>query len=180
LNGYGSAAVTVGLLSLQAVVTCATGVQTLGGTHGSHACESFGVSDAFMMQASAGVLYEMQNGATQQAQSGDMTPAPTTCVDTDNGALNRLGNGCEAYSHDLENPYIGICFDPYYDDDDFSSSMCCVCPESCPVEDPIVHTPGDCEDWITFSASNDDGFGRSSHSNLAGLGPDFHKPRELR
>jgi hypothetical protein len=106
-----------------------------------------------------------------------MTPAPTACVDSNNGALNRFGNGCEFYHYEDENPYVGICLDPYYDDEDFSSYMCCECPAECPSEPEILDT---CEDWVTFAASNDDGVGRNSHSNLAGLGPDFGKPKELR
>ncbi|CAK0902487.1 unnamed protein product [Prorocentrum cordatum] len=133
-----------------------------------------------MMQMSAEGMHEVQNSVSHQVLSGIVIPVPTTCVDGHSGALNRLGNSCEVYSHDPEAPCSVICLDALYDDSDFSSSMCCVRPESCPVEEPIVHEPGDCEDWFTFSASNEDGRGRSSHSNLAGLGPDFQEPRELR
>ncbi|CAK0792263.1 unnamed protein product [Prorocentrum cordatum] len=105
--------------------------------------------------------------------------APTPCVDTANGATNRFGKGCDVYTHDAENPFSGICFDPYYDDDDFSSGkMCCVCPEECPTEEPYDR-PSDCEDWIEFSIHNTVGV-RNPHSNLGGLGPDGDKPKEIR
>ncbi|CAK0844968.1 unnamed protein product [Prorocentrum cordatum] len=110
------------------------------------------------------------------------TPSPTTCVDSAGGATNRFGKGCEAYSHDYENPFSGICFDPYYDDSDFTSgSMCCVCPEECP-DLPRIRLEDNCEDWVSFSDANTDGEnpGRSHHSNLGGLGPQFHMPNELR
>jgi hypothetical protein len=105
-------------------------------------------------------------------------PAPAPCVDTDNGATNRLGNGCEVYTHDAANPYAGICLDPYYDDEDFTSGiMCCVCPEECPTTETFEGSDG-CEDWIEFHTS---GSGvRNPHSNLGGLGPDVAKPKEIR
>ncbi|CAK0814145.1 unnamed protein product [Prorocentrum cordatum] len=105
-------------------------------------------------------------------------PAPAPCVDTDNGATNRLGNGCEVYTHDAGNPYAGICLDPYYDDEDFSSGvMCCVCPEECPPTEAFAGSDG-CEDWIEF---NTWGSGvRNPHSNLGGMGPDVATPKEIR
>jgi hypothetical protein len=88
------------------------------------------------------------------AHAGSEACTPTAkdvlspCVDTANGATNRLGNGCEVYTHDAENPYSGICLDPYYDDEDFTSGiMCCVCPEECPLEE-AYERPDTCEDWI--------------------------------
>ncbi|CAK0908570.1 unnamed protein product [Prorocentrum cordatum] len=110
------------------------------------------------------------------------TPSPTSCVDSAMGATNRFGKGCEVYSHDYENPFSGICFDPYYDDSDFTSaSMCCVCPEECP-DLPRIRLQDNCEDWISFSDLNSDGEtpGRSHHSNLGGMGPQFQMPNELR
>merc|ERR1719277_1800463 len=106
-------------------------------------------------------------------------PAPTACVDTANGATNRLGNGCDIYTHDAENPFAGICLDPYYDDEDFTSGiMCCVCPEECPAEEPYDR-PVVCEDWVEFTTLDSWGV-RNPHSNLGGLGPDMDKPKELR
>ncbi|CAK0857030.1 unnamed protein product [Prorocentrum cordatum] len=156
--------------------------------------------DVFMMQVSVDSSHEVRNMTkrpTQWARSifrrltskgmsapqhAGATPSPTTCVDSTGGATNRFGKGCEAYSHDYENPFAGICFDPYYDDSDFTSaSMCCVCPDECP-ELPRIRLHDDCEDWISFSENNSDGEnpGRSRHSNLGGLGPQYDMPNELR
>ncbi|CAK0910974.1 unnamed protein product, partial [Prorocentrum cordatum] len=161
-------------------------------------CGSGGCLDVFMVQTSAKVSFEARtNSRGRHGQRGSRnnrtvapmsastqarrtpnvsttTPlsAPTTCVDTDNGATNRFGNSCAIYSYDLENPFISICLDPYYDDDDFSSSMCCECPEECPETEVVTHPRG-CEDWVDFLTDR-------AHSNLGGLGPDYTAPRELR
>lgn len=48
-------------------------------------------------------------------------PQPGTCVDTDNGALDTYGTGCDVYYGNE-----GWCGD--YDDNDFDSKeMCCAC-----------------------------------------------------
>ncbi|CAK0789162.1 unnamed protein product [Prorocentrum cordatum] len=188
------AAVALILLSVSTTVTttCA-----LGAARASmdifEVRERAGYVDVAMLQVSMGDLsYEVQNATRraewwprgwqssrhQRAVTPVATPSPTTCVDTDNGATNRMGLSCEAYAHDPEEPFSGICFDPYYDDGDFSSHMCCACPQECPPHDQPINAV--CEDWIEFRGSNDDGEGRTSHSNLAGLGPDFHRPKELR
>jgi hypothetical protein len=46
------------------------------------------------------------------------------CVDTDNGATDKNGDGCNFYRSDPGND--GYCGD-YDDEDFFSSEMCCAC-----------------------------------------------------
>ncbi|CAK0801418.1 unnamed protein product [Prorocentrum cordatum] len=159
----------------------ATNIGAAKGAHASQAREDSGCSDVFMMQTSAGLSHELSHGSAPVRRTA--TPAPT-CVDSNLGATNRMGEDCSVYQHDPAEPFSGICFDPYYDDDDFTSSMCCVCPAECPAlpELPQHSLPNasECEDWVAFDPSNDDGFGRASHSNLGGLGPQHGKPKELR
>merc|ERR1719396_47343 len=113
----------------------------------------------------------LQVGTWNPERAGKRAPAPTPCEDSAGVALNRKNKGCEVYKHDPDDPWVGICFDPYYDDEDFTAGdMCCVCPSQCPAIRSIANQT--CEDWIHFNE-------QGAHSNLGGKGPNS-KLRELR
>lgn len=148
------------MLSFYTRTACCTAVAVTNGTRELEVYECAGCSDGFMMQRSA-EPYQLQNPG---------------CVDT--ATQNSQGNGCNIYTYDSEDPYSSKCFDPYYDDNDFTASTdCCACQEvACPAHVQLPN-PGSCEDWIEWDASVVGG--RSSYSNLGGLGPDTTKPREI-
>jgi len=148
----------------------------------------------WVLRASLVAFLVWRHAAAMQVLDNVMLMGPGTsdkfrrgCVDSNEGATNRMGNNCAVYSHDPEYPYSSICLDPYYDDSDFTSKdMCCVCEAAfCPITEEIPASDSPCEEWIDFGGFVDDKgvlprHDREHHSNLGGLGPDYHKPKELR
>jgi len=96
----------------------------------------------YLSEECGAVAYFIGSGQCDDPCAGGSADGGGECVDTDNGATDPYGDGCDAY-----NNYPSWCGN--YNDDDFvSEDMCCICGggSSDGSDDGGTDDGGDCED----------------------------------